>query len=113
MIQRTIVRKPMRAAGLYSAIDASETGRSARRRRLTMNRKASAEILGILSANVKRLREARGLTQEELGDRCGYHRTYVSNIEHANLNVTLANLEALAAGLGCTVEDLLKRPDRS
>ena len=73
-----------------------------------MNRKASAEILAILSFNVKRLREARGLTQEELARICGYHRTYISSIEQGTRNVSLANLAVLAAGLGCKMEDLFR-----
>jgi transcriptional regulator with XRE-family HTH domain len=77
-----------------------------------MNRKASAEILGILSANMKRLREARGFTQEDLGRICGFHKNYVSNVEQAVVNITLANLEALAKGLGCTEGDLLRRPPK-
>jgi transcriptional regulator with XRE-family HTH domain len=78
-----------------------------------MNRKASAEILAILSANMRRFREARGLTQGGLAELCGFHRNYVSNIEQATVNITLANLEALARGLGCTEVELLRRPEKS
>jgi transcriptional regulator with XRE-family HTH domain len=77
------------------------------------NRKASANILERLSANVKRVRVARGYSQEELAQVCGLHRNYVSNVEQATVNITLANLEALARGLGCTEEELLRRPPRS
>lgn len=71
------------------------------------NRKASPELLWTLATNLKRLRKARGLTQEALARRCGYQRTYVSNVEQAILNITLANLEALADGLDCSEVDLL------
>jgi transcriptional regulator with XRE-family HTH domain len=77
------------------------------------NRKASAEILRRLSANVKRFRAARGYTQEELAKVCGLRRNYVSNVEQATVNITLANLEALARGLGCTEEELLSLPPRA
>lgn len=77
------------------------------------NRKASAEILGRLSANVKRFREARGYTQEQLAKICGFNTNYVSNVEQATVNITLANLEALAKGLGCTEAELLRRPPGS
>ena len=73
------------------------------------NRKASAEILVRLSANVKRFREARGYTQEDLAKVSGLTKNYVRNVEQATLNITLATLEALAKGLGCTEEDLLTR----
>ena len=34
-----------------------------------------------IAVNVKRVRKERGLSQEELADRAGVHRTYVSQIE--------------------------------
>jgi transcriptional regulator with XRE-family HTH domain len=72
------------------------------------NRKASREIRNRLASNLKRLREARGLTQDELAALSRLHKNYISNVEQATVNITLANLEALAAGLGCTEEELLK-----
>jgi transcriptional regulator with XRE-family HTH domain len=41
--------------------------------------------------------------------RCGFHKNYVSNVEQARVNITLANLEALAGGLECGEEELLMR----
>lgn len=76
------------------------------------NRKASSEILWRLANNVKRLREARGYTQQELAHRCGLNKGYVSKIEQELMNISLANLEALANGLECTEEDLLRRPPK-
>jgi ribosome-binding protein aMBF1 (putative translation factor) len=73
------------------------------------NRKASLEIRWRLSSNVRSLREARGYTQEDLARLCQLNKNYVSNVEQATVNITLANLEALAKGLGCTEEELLKR----
>jgi DNA-binding Xre family transcriptional regulator len=73
-------------------------------------RKASADILWRLSVNLKRFREARGYTQEQLANVCGVTKSYVSNVEQATVNITLANLETLAKGLGCTESDLLRRP---
>jgi transcriptional regulator with XRE-family HTH domain len=74
------------------------------------HRKASPEILWRLSTNLKRLREARGYTQKELGSLCGLTKTYIGNVEQGTVNITLANLEAIANGLGCNAEDLLRRP---
>lgn len=74
-----------------------------------MNRKASQAVLNRLSDNMKRLRAARGITQRQLGMICGFHKNYISNVEQATVNITLGNLEALATGLGCLEEDLLRR----
>jgi len=76
----------------------------------TKNRKASPDILWRLATNLKRLRESRGYTQHELAQRCGFPNSYISDIEQETVNITLANLEALANGLECAAEDLLRRP---
>ena len=50
-----------------------------------------------------RLREfrlERGLSQEELADRCGLHRTFVGRVERGETNVTLGSIHKLAHGLG-------------
>ena len=73
------------------------------------NRKASWEIRCRLATNLKRLRAARAYTQEYLAGLCGLTKSYVSNVEQATVNITLANLEALARGLECSEEDLLSR----
>jgi transcriptional regulator with XRE-family HTH domain len=76
------------------------------------NRKPSGEILHRLSMNLQRLRKGRGLTQERLGQRCGLSKTYVCNVEQGTVNISLANLEAIAKGLECWEEDLLRRAGR-
>lgn len=62
----------------------------------------------ILAANVRRLRDAKGLSQEKLSVDCGFHRTYVSQVERAVTNITLDNLQKLAEGLGADPQILLK-----
>ena len=74
-------------------------------------RKASLEIQLRLAKNVKRFRETRGYTQEVLGKLCRLPKNYISNVEQASVNITLANLEALAKGLSCTEAELLERPE--
>jgi DNA-binding XRE family transcriptional regulator len=73
------------------------------------NRKASPEIGWRLATNLRRLRKARGYTQERLGKLCGFSKTYISNVEQGTVNICLANLEALANGLDCFEGDLLRR----
>ncbi len=72
-------------------------------------RRASREVLARLSNNLRNLRAARGFTQENLAKLCRFNRNYISNIEHGSVNVTVATLEALAKGLGCTEARLLAR----
>ena len=51
-------------------------------------------------------RRARGLSQEELGWRAGYHRTHVSQIERGTCNPTLTTLYHLALALGVPLATL-------
>lgn len=52
-----------------------------------------------LGKNVRRLREAKGWSQEDYADRAGIHRTYVSDIERGRRNPTVTVVEKLAGPL--------------
>lgn len=60
-----------------------------------------------LGARVQRLRQAQGLSQEELADRADLHRTYVSGVERGVRNPTVTVLEKLAQGLQTSLPDLV------
>lgn len=64
----------------------------------------------VLAANVRRLRKARGFSQDAFADECGLHRTYVGAIERAERNVSVDNIERIAKALGLEGFELLK-PD--
>lgn len=72
-----------------------------------------ADLRKILADNVKAYRNAKRLSQEELADECGLHRTYIGSVERCERNVTLGTLELLARALKTTVPDLLTRKDPS
>ena len=72
-------------------------------------RKPSEELTRILAANVRSLRQAKGVSQEELADISGLHRTYIGAVERRERNVTLSTLEVLASALGVPVPVLLTR----
>jgi transcriptional regulator with XRE-family HTH domain len=55
---------------------------------------------------VKARREALGLTQEDLAEKARIHRTYLSDIERGTRNLSLVNIERLAAALDLTIADL-------
>lgn len=61
----------------------------------------------VFARNVKRLRTAAGLSQEELAARAGLHRTYISSVERGQRNISLENIYALASALGSDPRDLL------
>ncbi len=61
----------------------------------------------LFARNLKRLRSAAGLSQEELAARAGLHRTYISSVEHGNRNVSIENIYAIAMALGADPRELL------
>jgi transcriptional regulator with XRE-family HTH domain len=52
------------------------------------------------------MRVARGWSQVEFGERCGFYQTYLSRIERGQANPTLNAMEVIANALGVTVFDL-------
>ena len=65
----------------------------------------------IVGANIRRLRELRGLPQDELAHRAEVHPTYLSGVETGKRNITMNVLERLARALGVTEAELVARPD--
>ena len=55
---------------------------------------------------VRELRLAQGLTQEDLAERCGLFRTYMSRIETGVANPSLTMVHALATSLGVPIAAL-------
>lgn len=60
-----------------------------------------------LGKNVRRLREAKGWSQEAYAEEAGIHRTYVSDIERGARNPTILIVEKLAKLLGVLADSLL------
>lgn len=58
--------------------------------------------------NLKRLRQERGLSQEELAFQAKLHRTYISGVERGVRNPTVTVLEGIATALGVPSSMLLE-----
>ena len=56
---------------------------------------------------VRRHRQSRGLSQEQLADDSSLHRTYVSLLERGQRNPSLQVIMALAEALGVTASQLV------
>jgi transcriptional regulator with XRE-family HTH domain len=70
--------------------------------------KRGPDAIRTVAENVRSRRVDHGLSQEELADRCGLHRTYVGAIERGERNITVITLFRLAEALGCDATDLLR-----
>ena len=68
------------------------------------------ELQKIAGANIRAYRTAKGVSQEELADALGVHRTYMGGVERGERNLTLRSLERLADRMGVDPVDLLRRP---
>jgi len=61
------------------------------------------DITKAFGIKVAELRKKQGLSQEELADRCGIHRTYIGFIERGEKSPTLNTVAKIAKGLGMDV----------
>ena len=65
----------------------------------------------VVGRNIRVLRRERGLSQEDLADVLGVHRTYMGGVERGERNLTLRTLERLADRLGVDPVGLLRDAD--
>lgn len=64
-------------------------------------------IREIFAKNLRTLRHAKGLSQEELAHRANIHRTYISSLERCQYGATIDMIDSLARILGVEAADLL------
>ncbi len=70
-------------------------------------RKDSQELRVLFAANLRSLRQARGISQERLAELAGLHRTYVSSVERGARNISIDNIARLAKALDVSPDKLL------
>jgi transcriptional regulator with XRE-family HTH domain len=71
-----------------------------------MRKRPRPDIRARFGFAIKDRREALGLTQEELAERAGIHRTYLSDVERGTRNISLLNIEQLSSALEMTLSEL-------
>lgn len=57
------------------------------------------DILQVFGDNVRKYRVVRRLSQEQLAERCGLHRTYISAVERHKRSISLNNIQRIANAL--------------
>ena len=62
----------------------------------------------LVGRNVRAVRQARGMTQEQLAERSGFSQQYISDLERGRRNPTIVSLYELAQALKSTPVELLK-----
>jgi len=58
------------------------------------------ELVGGVASAIRHFRSESGLSQEELADKAGLDRTYLSGVERGVRNITLDSLELIILALG-------------
>ncbi|WP_365673646.1 helix-turn-helix transcriptional regulator [Okeania sp. SIO3I5] len=64
--------------------------------------------LKMFGQQVRKLRQAKGLSQEKLAELAGLHRNYIGGIERGERNVALLNILRLARALEVSPSKLLE-----
>ena len=65
--------------------------------------------LRLLGDALRRERVAQGVSQEQLAEMSGLHRTYVGAVERGERNISVGSLYILADALGVSATELLSR----
>jgi len=64
-----------------------------------------------LGDRVREARQARKLTQSQLADACGLHRTFIGSVERGERNVSILNMRLIARALRVGFSDLVNHRD--
>ena len=71
-----------------------------------MNTEERKMLLRQLGLSIKLARVRKGLSQEELAELAGLHRTYIGMVERAERNITVINLVQIAKALDVSLDKL-------
>lgn len=64
----------------------------------------------LFASNMKRVRLAKKLTQENVAEGAGLHPNYISSVERGERNISIGNIERIACALGVPMTELLADP---
>ena len=57
------------------------------------------DIIKVFGTNLRKYRTEKGYSQEKFAELCGLHRTYISDIECFQRNISLENIKRIADAL--------------
>ena len=67
----------------------------------------------LVGANLKRIRQKKGLTQERFAEISGFSQQYLSGLERGHRNPTVVTVYEIAVALGVSHLDLLRPTKKS
>ena len=66
------------------------------------------ELLKNIALNIRKFRHEKNLSQEDLAELAGVHRTYIGMLERAEKNVTVLSLAQIAHALDHAIQDFFE-----
>jgi transcriptional regulator with XRE-family HTH domain len=66
------------------------------------------DAVALFAANMRALRKAKKLTQEQVAEGSDLHPNYISSVERAERNISIRNIERIAAALDVNMAELLR-----
>ena len=63
-------------------------------------------ILQSVGERIRDIRKTKGLSQEQLGERAGFHFSYIGGLERGERNISLTNLVKVAQSLNIPLQEL-------
>lgn len=64
------------------------------------------DVIKAVGKRIKELRKARGLSQEALGEKGGFHYSYIGQVERGEKDIALSNLAKIADALDVGIHQL-------
>ena len=61
----------------------------------------------LFARNMRRIRLAKELTQENVAEGAALHPNYISSVERGERNISIGNIERIACALGVPMPELL------
>ena len=68
---------------------------------------ANRNARAVFARNLRNRRVEKHLSQEQLADLAGLHRTYIGSVERLERNISIDNMERLAVALDIELKELL------
>jgi len=71
------------------------------------NQTQKCDAQRLFAVNMRRIRKAKKLTQEQVAEAADLHPNYISSVERAERNISICNIERIAIALGVTMAELV------
>ena len=69
-------------------------------------------LIEAFGRRIRQLRTERNLSQKQLAEPAGFHRTYIGMVERGERNISLSNIGVFAKTFGLTASQLFEFPTK-